>query len=168
MRRKLTLLGVLLTLASIAALAPTAAAGAAPVTFNLTPPNFAMAPSGPMKGDTIRTTGSGAFDPSAGSILGSGSFTITQPNGATIARGTWAATAFVSFVAFGGPRNGLQGGQMFFKATLSPDGGSPQTGVPMSITCLRGTIPPGFTEDEGTTVGDFTDKTGGTTVFHTD
>ena len=43
--------------------------------------------------------------------------------------------------------------------------GTPVTDVPMSITCLVN-APPGFTEDEGTTVWDFTEKTGGTTLFH--
>lgn len=49
--------------------------------------------------------------------------------------------------------------------TLFFQGGAPMTDVPMSITCLVN-APPGFTEDEGTTVGDFMEKTGGATVFH--
>jgi hypothetical protein len=35
----------------------------------------------------------------------------------------------------------------------------------MSVTCLVNK-PASFTEDEGTTVGAFTDKTGGQTLFH--
>ena len=167
MRRKRTLLGVLLTLASMVALAPTAVAGGTTISFNLTPPNFTMAPSGPFAGDTIRTTGSGTFDASSGSIVASGSFTHSRPDGTIVARGTWVATAFTSFNGpFGGVNPGLQGGQLFFTATLVPEGGSPLAGVPMGITCIHGSPPPGL--EEGTTVGDFTKPTGGTTIFHID
>ncbi|MBI3473012.1 MAG: hypothetical protein HY013_16775 [Candidatus Solibacter usitatus] len=47
--------------------------------------------------------------------------------------------------------------------TLFPNGGPAVTGVPMSVTCLIN-APPGL--EEGTTVGSFTEKTGGITVFH--
>ena len=169
MRRTLTLLAVLLALASMAALAPPAVASGTAISFNLTPPNFAMAPSGgPFAGDTIRTTGSGTFDASSRSIVASGSFTHSRPDGTIVARGTWTATALTSFLGpFGGVNPGLQGGQLFFTATLFPEGGSPTTGVSMSITCLLGSPPLGIGK-EGTTVGPFTDKTGGTTVFHID
>jgi hypothetical protein len=49
--------------------------------------------------------------------------------------------------------------------TLFAQGGAPITDVPMIITCVVN-APQGFTEDEGTTVWDFTEKTGGTTLFH--
>jgi hypothetical protein len=111
-------------------------------------------------------TGSGTFDTSTEAIVASGSFTHTHPNGSIVARGTWVATAFTSFVGFGGPSPGFQGGQLGFTATLFPDTGSPQTGIPVSITCLFGSPPAGL--EEGTTVGDFTMKTGGTTIFHID
>jgi hypothetical protein len=126
-----------------------------------------MAPSGPFKGDTIRVTGSGTFDTSTAAIVASGSFTHTHPNGTIVARGTWVATAFTSFVGFGGPSPGFQGGQLWFTATLFPEGGSPHTGIAMSITCLVG-LGPGHGFEEGTTVDGFTDKTGGATLFHID
>ncbi len=165
MKMKLTVLGILLLLGSMVALAPAAFAGPTPNSFNLTPPNTATAPSGPFAGDTIRVTGSGTFDTSTAAIVASGSFTQTRLTGTIVARGTWVATRFTSFVGFGGPSPGFQGGQLWFTATLFPDSGPPLTGIPMSVTCLFGTVPgPGFVE--GTTVGDFTNKTGGTTVFH--
>lgn len=139
-----------------------AAVGSAdPVSFNLIGPNTAEATSG----DIIRTTGSGSFDATAGAIVASGSFTHTTAGGSLVARGTWVATAFISFEGFGGPNPGTQGGQLKLTATLFPVGGSPVTGVPMSVTCLVNK-PASFTEDEGTTVGAFTDKTGGQTLFH--
>jgi hypothetical protein len=167
MKRTLTVLGILLTLASMVALAPAGFAAATPNSVNLSPPNTAMAPSGPFKGDTIRVTGSGTFDTSTAAIVASGSFTHTHPNGTIVARGTWVATAFTSFVGFGGPSPGFQGGQLWFTATLFPEGGSPHTGIAMSITCLVG-LGPGHGFEEGTTVDGFTDKTGGATLFHID
>lgn len=130
--------------------------------FNLIGPNTARNPS---SGDIIRTTGSGSFDAAAGTIVASGSFTHTTASGTLVARGTWAATAFTKFMGFGGPNPGVQGGQLKFNATLFPDGGTPHTGVPVSVTCLVN-APTGFTE--GTTVDAFTEKTGGKTLFHLD
>jgi hypothetical protein len=166
MKRKLTVLGIPLTVASIMALAPGAFAAGTANSFNLTPPNTATAPSGPSMGDTIRVTGSGTFDASSAAIVASGSFTHTHSNGTVVARGTWVATGFTSFVGFGGPSPGFQGGQLFITATLFPDGESPHTGIPMVVTCLFGSPPAGL--EEGTTVGDFTHITGGTTIFHID
>jgi hypothetical protein len=141
-----------------------AAVGSAdPISFNLVGPNTAEAPSG----DIIRTTGSGSFDVAASTIVASGSFTHTNAAGSVVARGTWAATTFTSFVSFGGPNPGTQGGVLEFTATLFPVGGSSVTGVPVTVTCLVNK-PGGFTEEEGTTVGAFTEKTGGLTLFHLD
>ncbi|SRR5712692_5310219 len=167
MKWKLTVLGILVTLASVVALAPAAFAAATPNTFNLISPNTATAPSGPFAGDTIRVTGSGTFDTSTEAIVASGSFTHTHPNGAIVARGRWVATGFTSFLGFGGPNAGTQGGQLWFTVTLFPEGGSPHTGIPMSITCLVG-LGPGHGFEEGTTVDGFTNKTGGLTLFHID
>ena len=50
-------------------------------------------------------------------------------------------------------------------ATLFPVGGAPVTGVPIKVTCLIN-APGGFTGDEGTAVGAFTEQTGGMTFFH--
>jgi hypothetical protein len=126
---------------------------------NLDPPNTAMDSSG----NTIRVTGAGNFDPAAATVVASGSFTQFGAGGAVVARGTWSATQFVSFVSFGGPHPGIFGGVLQLIVTLSPKGGPPQTGVPMNVTCVVN-APPGY--EEGTTVGDFTEKTGGTTLFH--
>ncbi len=79
------------------------------------------------------------------------------------ARGTWVATAFKGFTAFGGPNNGIQGGVLNITVTLFPGGGAPVTGVPMSVTCAVN-APPGT--EEGTTVDGFTEKTGGLTLMH--
>jgi len=49
--------------------------------------------------------------------------------------------------------------------TLSPNVGPPQTDVPMSIFC-EVFAPPGT--EEGITVGNFTEITGGITLFHLD
>jgi hypothetical protein len=165
MKSKLTVIGILLTLASMVALAPAAVASGTANSFNLIKPNTATAPSGPFVGDTIHVTGSGTFDVSTGAIVASGSFTHVRSNGTIAARGTWAATAFTSFSGFGGPTAGSQGGQLWFIASLFPEGGSPHTGIPMSITCLVG-LGPGHGLEEGTTVDGFTDKTGGQTLFH--
>jgi len=118
----------------------------------------------PTTHEIIRTTGSGSFDATANTIVASGSFTHTTVGGSVVARGTWAATAFTSFVGFGGPNPGTQGGVLEFTATLSPQGGSPLSGVPVSVTC-RVFAPPG-TGKEATTVGPFTEKTDGMTLFH--
>jgi hypothetical protein len=163
MKKNLIVLGLLLTLASMVALAPAAFAAATPNSFNLIKPNTSTAPSG----DTIRVTGSGTFDTTAKSIVASGSFTHTDSTGAIVARGTWMATGFTSFKSFGGPNPGTQGGVLWFTATLFPDGGAPHLGILMSITCLVG-LGPGHGFEEGTTVGVFTDVTGGTTLFHID
>jgi hypothetical protein len=131
------------------------------MSFNLISPNTATNPS---THDIIRTTGSGSFDAAAKTIMASGSFTHTTAGGSVVARGTWAATAFTSFGGFGGPNPGTQGGVLWFTATLSPQGGSPLSGQPVSVTC-RVKAPAG-TGPEGTTVGAFTVKTDGQTLFH--
>jgi hypothetical protein len=133
-----------------------------PPSFELTKPNTAMDPS---TRETIRTTGAGTFDPTARSIVASGSFTQLNAAGSVVARGTWAATAFTNFVGFGGPNPGQEGGQLVFTATLFRDGGSSVTGVPVVVTCVV-FRPSGFTGEEGTSVGTFTEHTGGTTLFH--
>ncbi len=148
--------------ASLAFLAPPLAAPAAAtdatVSFNLVGPNITQAADGA----TLRTTGSGSFD---SAIVASGSFTHFLPNGTVFAKGTWKATAFVSFRHFGGPNAGTQGGVLHLIVTLFPDGGTPVTGLSMSITC-RINAPAGFTEEEGVTLDLFTEKIRGATVFH--
>ena len=165
MKRAVVFLGAMLLVAVLLPLhlAPPIAARATRYSFNLIVPNTAEASSG----DTIRVTGSGTFRAFnvGNSVVASGSFTQFRANGSVFARGTWQATAFNSFDAFGGPNPGTQGGVLEITVTLFPHGGAAVTGVPMSVTCLVNK-PAGFTEDEGTTVGEFTEKTGGQTLFH--
>ena len=156
--KKLTLLTLVALLASLFA-GLTMQARSPTDSFNLNPPNTAMDSSG----NTIRVTGSGNFDPAAATVVASGSFTEFDASGAVVARGTWRATQFVSFVSFGGPHPGIFGGVLQLSVTLSPQGGPPQTDVPVIVTCVV-FAPPGY--EEGTTVGDFSEKTGGTTLFH--
>ena len=158
MKRVVIFLGAMLL---AAVLLPVAASGTT-YSFSLGPPNTAENPLG----RTIRVTGSGSFDTDASSVVASGSFTTFFANGSRIHSGTWQATAFSSFRAFGGPNPGIQGGVLEITVTLFPDGGAPITGLPMIVTCVVN-APSGFTEeDEGTTVADFTEKTGGRTLFH--
>jgi hypothetical protein len=130
-----------------------------PTAFELQKPNTAVNPG---TGETISTTGAGSFN--AGGIVASGSFTKFSAAGSVVARGTWTATGLTSFTPFFGLVPGVEGGQLKFSATLFPDGGSPVTGVAVVVTC-RVNAPSGFTDEEGTSVGPFTDHTGGTTLF---
>ncbi|HET8922204.1 MAG TPA: hypothetical protein VFN26_04320 [Candidatus Acidoferrum sp.] len=132
--------------------------------FNLVGPQSTMAVSGPIAGDTLQTTGSGSFDTSTGTIVASGSFTHIKADGTVFDKGAWQANSFVSFTAFGGPNPGLQGGELKFQATFSPNGGTPSTRM-VTVVC-RINAPAGFTAHEGVTVGLFTDVTRGATLFH--
>ncbi len=162
MKRAVVFLGAILLAAVLlpSTLAPPIAANTTMYSLELLGPNTAENSSG----DTIRVTGAGTFNPGADSVVASGSFTHFLANGSVFARGHWQATAFISFEAFGGPNPGTQGGVLEITVTLFPKGGGPVTGVPMSVTCLVNK-PAGFTEDEGTTVAEFTEKTGGFTLF---
>lgn len=72
--------------------------------------------------------------------------------------------SFTSFTPYGGPSNGLQGGELDITVTLFPAGGAPHTGIPITVSCLVGTPPSGA--EEGTTVDGFTEKTGSETLIH--
>src|SRR6266851_4549084 len=146
---------------SILALASVAAANDLTYSFTLSGPQAARDPN---TGNTILVTGSGSFDPSAGTVIGSGSFTTFTSGGAVFSRGTWKATSFVSFHSFGGFSPGLQGGVLNITVTLSPDGGTPETGVSMVVTC-RIKAPPN-TAPEGIIIGSFTETLAGHTLFH--
>ncbi len=164
MKRGIAFLGATLLVAVLLPLhlAPPTAASGTSYSFNLIGPGTAKAEDG----SSIRVTGSGSFDTGgAGSVVASGSFTMFSSAGAVVERGTWSATAFSSFDAFGGPSSGIQGGVLEITVTLFPDGGAPVTGVPMSVTCLVNK-PAGFTGEEGTSVDGFTEHTGGNTLFH--
>ena len=143
--------------------APLAIASDTSYSFELTGPNTAMAESGPFAGDTIRVTGGGSFDAEAGTITASGGFTHIKADGSVFARGTWIAEGFTSFLAFGGPNPGTQGGYLQFTVTFMVKGVPVLTNLPMAVTCVVN-APPGY--EEGITVGDFTESTGGTTLIH--
>lgn len=119
----------------------------------------------PGTGDTLRLTGAGRFDPTAGTVTASGSFTHVLSDGSVFRRGTWVATGFTSFIAFGGSNNGLQGGILDLTVTLFPDGGAPVTGLAMEILCMIN-APPGV--EEGVTLDGFTELISGTTAFHSE
>jgi hypothetical protein len=162
MKRRLSVLSVtILAISCGVVLAPPAAARNLTYSFNVLGPNTAANPS---SGASIRVTGSGSFDPVAGTIVASGSFTELNSAGSVIVHGTWNATAFVSFTSFGGPNPGSQGGQLMMTVTLFPSGGAPATDIPMSVTCLVGSPPPGAVE--GVNVGDFVQVIHGRTLFH--
>ncbi len=161
MRKLAIWLTALLTVAALSPLSATA--GGTSFSFQLIGPNTATASSGQFSGDTIRMTGAGSFDTAAGTVDAEGSFKITQADGTVVEYGTWQATAFTSFTSFGGPHPGFQGGVLTITITLTPTKGAPLTGQSMTVTCLVN-APPGF--EEGTTIGDFTTKTGGATLFH--
>jgi hypothetical protein len=167
MRRLVTLLCIaaaVVTASGAVSVLPAGAQGTA-YSFNLITANTATAESGPFAGDTIRLDGAGTFDTGSRAIVATGKFTHTKADGTVFARGTWRADGFVSFEPFGGPNAGTQGGVLSFTATVTHNGAVVFTGLPMSVTCLVN-APSGFTEEEGTTFGPFTEKTGGMTLFH--
>ncbi len=165
MRKTLLLCGIVMLTVASAFAAPVQAASAA-YSFNLTGPNSAVSvPGAPFAGDTIKLRGSGTFDPASGTVEASGSFTHTHPDLTVVAHGTWVATSFVSFTAFGGPSDGKQGGVLWIKVSVIHQGQTVFTDLPMSVTCLVN-APAAFDGQEGTTLGPFLEKTGGQTLFH--
>jgi hypothetical protein len=157
-------LGIVLATALLTlAAAPAAVAQDVTYSFNLLGPQTTTNGT-----QTIEVTGSGSFDPTAGTVVASGSFNITNnSNGAVVSRGTWNATAFNSFCARGGPSPGFQGGVLVITVTLSPNGGEPITDVTLKVTCRVGS---GCSAGhEGVTVTgsglDFTVVTRGATLF---
>ncbi len=134
--------------------------------YVLSPPNTA---ENPATGNTIRVAGSGSFNAGGGTVVAHGSFTRFTAAGAVIDKGTWEATDFVDFDSFGGPNPGFQGGELSLEVTLFPKGGDPEPDTAMNVFCCINADPPCFTlpfRAEGTTVGSFTVKTGGVTLFN--
>ncbi len=160
MRRLVLCLCLVVFPFAVAATTASAAGSATSFSFNLEGP---VSVENPSTGETLRLTGAGTFNPSAGTVTASGSFTHFRSDGSVFLRGTWAATGFTSFTGFGGPNDGLQGGVLAITVTLFPDGGAPVSGVPMTITCMI-FGPPGT--EEGITLAGFTELTSGTTVMH--
>jgi hypothetical protein len=156
------LVNLSLALPLVAVLYWPATAQGAVYSFNLDPPNTAADPG---TGNVIRVTGAGIFDTATGELVAMGSFKVFASDGTLIARGTWAATDFVDFSSVGGPSPGFQSGVLHTLVTVFPAGGGPITDVPMRVVC---NIHPGFDTGlpEGTTIGDFTESTGGLTLFN--
>src|SRR6266849_631456 len=137
--------------------------------FNLIGPNTAMAanttPGTPIAaGDVLRLTGSGAFDTSARTASGGGSFTHYKPDGSVFARGIWVITGFQSFSSYGGPSSGHQGGVLLVTVSIiGPE--ATFAGLTLQVSC--GINAPSGAPDEGTTLpGLFTEAAGGNTLFH--
>ena len=168
MKKFILLRLAILLVTALLTLAHASAAVAQDVTygFNLDGPQTATNGT-----HTIQLTGAGSFDPTAETVVASGAFLITNnSNGAVVRRGTWKATAFNSFCSRGGPNPGTQGGVLVITVTLFPHGGSPLTGLTMTVNCLvfgppnnAGTCSP---VGEGVTVADFTTIVTGHTLFH--
>jgi hypothetical protein len=119
---------------------------------------------------TIAVTGAGSFDPTAATVVASGTFEITNnSNGAVVSAGTWKATAFNSFCSRGGI-SGEQGGVLVITVTLFPKGGEPITGVTLTVNCLIGSgcsaVAEGVTVTGVAGFSDFTDVMRGATLFH--
>ena len=165
-RRLATLAGVLLVGTSLTAVAlaqgaTTSGSTTATYAFELNPANTATSPSGggmAAPGDWIKVSGSGTFTPATGAIKGSGKFTHYNADGTVHCQGTWKATGLVGFTDFGTDTNGDEGGVISMTTTHACKAMGTMTGVPMTVTSAinapSGTV-------EGTTVGPFTQPTGG-------
>ncbi len=162
MKKVVILLAGVFVAASLLWLAspPQATANQPTGSFSISPPNTAEQAA---TGNTIRVAGSGSFDAVGATVLGSGAFTRFTAAGAVIDRGTWKATEFVDFDSFGGPNPGFQGGVLTIEVTLFPTAGPPEPNLTMVVTCC--VFGPASCE-EGTTVGAFTEITGGLNLFH--
>ena len=114
--KRLPVLAAALSLALMTMLAAgvaTASASSTTRSFALAGPNISVATGSDMMtspGDTIRVTGSGTFDPSAGTVKAKGKFTHLTPGGAIHCKGTWSATSVTDFVSFGANEDGEEGG----------------------------------------------------------
>lgn len=168
---------LVITTAAAAAMAifggPPVLAAASPTTttysFDLAAANTAVSPAGgtmcgpTAAGDSISVTGSGTFDPAAGSIQAKGSFTHYNSRGSIVCQGTWKATALTGFTDFGVNDQGEEGGVISMTVThYCKTMGMTMTGIPMTVTSTVN-APADYTE--GITVGDFTQPTGGTIVI---
>lgn len=137
--------------------------------FDLATANTAVSPYGgticgtTTAGDWISVKGSGTFDPAAKTIQAKGSFVHYNSSGTVMCQGTWKATGFTNFTDFGTNDQGQDGGVLSMVVThYCTTMGMTMTGIPMTVTSTVNASA-GYTE--GTTVGDFTQPTGGTVVI---
>jgi hypothetical protein len=167
---KLVLIGAMVAgVMSVAS--PTLASGSGTETqyrFVLAPANTAISPGGgtmASPGDWISVKGSGLFDPAARTVTARGTFIHYSAEGAVVCKGTWQATGFSSFTAFGVDDQGQEGGQLSIVVThVCKTMGMTMTGIPMTVTSVVN-APAGGGYVEGTTVCDFTEPTGGTVTI---
>ena len=128
-------------------------------------PDVTAAPDG----STVSLSGTGMF--TAGphnTASGSGSYTITDASGNTVASGTWTVTGILGFVDYGSaiPQElpeSFHGGQLELGVTLSGLG----DGV-LTLFCVLGTPPPGKGEGISLILGqglNFTKPIFGQTLF---
>jgi hypothetical protein len=124
--------------------------------------NTATSPSGGMMGspgDRISVTGAGTFNTARRTVQAAGVFAHYTAEGALHCKGTWWATDFTDFVAFGANRSGRVGGVLSIVVTHEcADMGMTMTGIPMTVTSTLN-APAGSVQ--GTTVGEFTEPLGG-------
>ena len=141
-----------------------ATAHAAIYNFELNGPNTAA----DGQGNVIAMTGTGRFDTEKKTVAAHGAFTVTDSAGAVVARGTWAANKFTAFTDTGGKVKGYWTGDLSMEVALWTKTGYPIPGtLPMTVYCEPGEVP-GPAEansSDGITVGPFTVKTGGYTLF---
>ena len=137
--------------------------------FDLGKSDTAVSPNGgtmcgtTMPGDWISVTGSGTFDTAAKTVQAKGSFTHYNSNGTVMCQGTWKATGYTSFTDFGANDQTQEGGVLSITVThYCKTMGMIMTGIPMTVTSTVN-APASYTQ--GTTVGDFTQPTGGTVVI---
>jgi hypothetical protein len=112
-------------------------------------------------GDWISVKGSGTFGPAEHTVAATGSFVHYGPSGTVVCQGTWKAAGFSSFTGFGADGQGEEGGVLSIVVThYCTTMGMTMTNIPMTVTSTVD-APVGGTYVEGTTVGDFTQPTGG-------
>ena len=161
-KTKMSVISSFMLLAAL--LASVATARAAIYNFQLDGPNTAADAAG----NVIAITGSGRFDTTEKTVAASGSFTVYDSQGTVLSKGTWAANKFVAFESYGGLNRGFETGLLQMSIALWTRRGSPIPGIlPMTVYCEPGEVP-GPAEansEDGITVGQFTESTGGFTLF---
>ncbi len=114
-------------------------AGVAPIEG----PDEAMAENG----DVVALSGQGTFSVHPKAVAGGGAFTHTNSAGTVLGSGTWTATQLLSFNSYGsGSAQGLppqfEGGQALILVHLTPQSGGSGFDAVLQIDCLLGSPPP--------------------------
>ena len=106
-----------------------------------------LATAGPDTGNTVGLYGSGTFDHVTGQVDGQGSYTLRDPSGHVLARGSWHAMHVESWTSYGSPDGFVEGGQLVLSVAIyNPDGTLFTITNDFTITCLIGNPPPGAEE----------------------